>query len=63
MIPGDIADENGQLEVGDRLMHIQSSENSYDLTFVERQHAAELIRDACNGNQAITLSVAHPTDS
>ncbi|CAF0834417.1 unnamed protein product [Rotaria sp. Silwood1] len=62
IIPETIADKNGRLRVGDRLMHIRSSKNSYDLTYVERQQAIELIRHACNESQTITLLVAHPTD-
>ncbi|CAF5203735.1 unnamed protein product, partial [Rotaria magnacalcarata] len=35
IIPGGIADKNGRLKVGDRLMHVQSLKNGYDLQFVE----------------------------
>ncbi|CAF2449682.1 unnamed protein product [Rotaria sp. Silwood2] len=62
IIPGGIADKNGRLKVGDRLMHVQSLKNGYDLQFVEHKHAVESIRRACDESQTITLLVGHPTD-
>ncbi|UJR30241.1 hypothetical protein I4U23_017779 [Adineta vaga] len=62
IIPGGIADKNGRLKVGDRLVHVQSAKNSYDLEFVEHRHAVESIRRACDEGQTITLLVGHPTD-
>ncbi|CAF3465528.1 unnamed protein product [Rotaria sp. Silwood1] len=62
IIPGGIADKNGRLKVGDRLMHVQSLKNAYDLQFVEHKHAVESIRRACDESQTITLLVGHPTD-
>lgn len=62
IIPGGIADKNGRLKVGDRLMHVQSMVNGYDLQFVEHKHAVECIRRACDEGQTITLLVGHPTD-
>ncbi|CAF4027581.1 unnamed protein product, partial [Rotaria sordida] len=62
IIPGGIADKNGRLKVGDRLMHVQSLKTGYDLQFVEHKHAVESIRRACDESQTITLLVGHPTD-
>ncbi|CAF0737147.1 unnamed protein product [Adineta steineri] len=62
IIPGGIADKNGRLKVGDRLMHVQSLKNGYDLQFVEHKHAVESIRRACDEGLTITLLVGHPTD-
>ncbi|CAF3354162.1 unnamed protein product, partial [Rotaria sp. Silwood2] len=59
IIPGGIADKNGRLQVGDRLMHVYSSKNNYDLTYVEHEHAVESIRRACTESQAITLLVGY----
>ncbi|CAF4594175.1 unnamed protein product [Rotaria sp. Silwood1] len=61
IIPGGIADKNGKLKVGDRLMSVQSMKNTYDLEFVEHKHAVESIRRACDESQNITLIVGHPT--
>ena len=61
IIPGGIADKNGRLKVGDRLMHVQSMVNGYDLQFVEHKHAVESIRRACDEGSTITLLVGHPT--
>lgn len=62
IIPGGIADKNGRLKVGDRLMHVQSLKNGYDLQFVEHKHAVESIRRACEESPTITLLVGHPTE-
>ncbi|CAF1315487.1 unnamed protein product [Adineta ricciae] len=61
IIPGGIADKNGRLKVGDRLVHVQSAKNNYDLEFVEHRHAVESIRRACDDGPKITLIVGHPT--
>ncbi|CAF0856080.1 unnamed protein product [Adineta steineri] len=62
IIPGGIADRNGRLKVGDRLVHVQSVKNNYDLEFVEHKHAVESIRRACDEGPKLTLIVGHPTD-
>ncbi|CAF1133946.1 unnamed protein product [Adineta ricciae] len=62
IIPGGIADKNGRLKIGDRLVHVQSAKNNYDLEFVEHRHAVESIRRACDDGPKITLIVGHPTD-
>ncbi|CAF3924884.1 unnamed protein product, partial [Rotaria sp. Silwood2] len=61
IIPGGIADKNGRLIVGDRLMSVQSMKNTYDLEFVEHKHAVDTIRRACDEGQKLTLIVGHPT--
>ncbi|CAF1555736.1 unnamed protein product [Rotaria sordida] len=61
IIPGTVAHANGRLKVGDRLMYIQSSKNTFDLTYVWNEQAVELIRRACNESETITLLVGHPT--
>jgi guanylate kinase/C-terminal processing protease CtpA/Prc len=62
IIPGGVADKQGHLRIGDRLIQVQSMKNSYDLEFVEHKHAVESIRHACDEGPKITLTVAHPSD-
>ncbi|CAF1354687.1 unnamed protein product [Rotaria sordida] len=61
IIPGGVADKNGKLKVGDRLMSVLSMKNTYELEFVEHKHAVESIRRACDDGPKITLIVGHPT--
>ncbi|CAF4461578.1 unnamed protein product [Rotaria socialis] len=61
VIAGGIADKHGRLKVGDRLMSVVSTKNTYDLEFVEHKHAVECIRRACEEGSKITLVVGHPT--
>lgn len=62
IIPGGIADKNGNLLVGDRLLYVQSVANGYDLEFIEHKHAVESIRQACVEGSKINLMVGHPTN-
>src|SRR5262249_13333064 len=61
IIPGEIAAKDGRLKFGDRLMHVQSLKNRFDLQFVEHKHAIQCIRRAYGEGETITLVVGHPT--
>ncbi|CAF0833766.1 unnamed protein product [Didymodactylos carnosus] len=61
IIQGGIADQNGRLKVGDRLIHVSTPKHNYDLQFVEHKHAVESIRRACDESDEIKLTVGHPS--
>ncbi|UJR08392.1 hypothetical protein I4U23_012663 [Adineta vaga] len=53
---------NAQFNIGDRLIEISSTNNTYDLRFVTFEDAKKYIRLACKESQIIKLSIGHPKD-
>ncbi|CAF3971132.1 unnamed protein product [Rotaria sp. Silwood1] len=50
---------NKQLDIGDRLLQISSTYNTYDLRFVTHEMAKKYIQLACKESQKIKLYVGH----
>ncbi|CAF1626022.1 unnamed protein product, partial [Adineta ricciae] len=50
---------NKQLDIGDRLLQISSTSNTYDLRFVTFEYAQKCIQLACTESQTIKLYVGH----